>query len=229
MNTGPTSPADRWQVRHPFERALLTAARLMGLFAIPAAVLAALLATDHAPDGGWLALLIVGAGLCAFMGLIWAITWLWGLDQVRRIRAFVTGDRPLVRWTFTAEEWAALKAERWEDEQSDWKVALGCLTAIFALVGLLTGGMIGLDEDLGAAIGGALLGALLGAAIGALIGGVVAWGNHLGARRDLARQQADPVVLGNQELYMGGQYFRGNGKSRYVQEARRTPARRWPW
>jgi ABC-type amino acid transport substrate-binding protein len=218
-----TNLSGGWRVRHPYERAMLTVGRLVGLFAIPAAVLAAVLALGRQPDGAWAALLMVGSGLFAFMALIWVIVWLWGLLQMRRIRAFMASDRPLIRWTYTTEEWAAFKNERWDDERSDWKVAFGCLAIIFALVGLLVGGMIGLDDDLAAAIGGALLGALAGGAIGALIGGTVAWGNHLGARRDLARANPDPVVLGNQELYMNGDYFRGHGTRRYVREAQLEP------
>ena len=90
--------------------------------------------------------------------------------------AFLASARPLVRWTYAADEWAAIQALRRQESAGDARLQLGYMTAIFALVGLLVGLMSGGKEGWGEAIGGGAAGLGLGAAAGALIGGVVAGG-----------------------------------------------------
>ena len=111
-----------------------------------------------------------------------------------------------------------MKEERWQDQKSDWRAQWGCLAALFALIGGLVGGLLGLDDSTEQAIVGGLGGIVVGGLIGALIGAVVAGSSHLTARRAHRQPLAPSVALGPHEVYANGEYFRGNGQSRYIQD-----------
>jgi hypothetical protein len=158
----------------------------------------------------------------ALFGLILLIVWLKGLAQVRQIEAFLASDRPLIRWTYTPAEWQEIKEANWQEEQGDWRVQWGCLTALFGLAGLLAGMFIAADDissslfTLEAAIElatGALGGAAIGALGGGVIGAVVAGGNHLAARRAYRQPAPGHVALGAKEFYANDGYFTANGNA----------------
>lgn len=195
---------------------------LAGLFLIPA-LATAFLIWQEATDWPFFWLLLVGSGLFILWCLVALIVWVIDRIQVAQIRAFLSSNRPLIRWQYTAKEWRAVKEARWHEAESDWRVQLGCLTVLFAVIGALVGGLLGLDESIEQALLFGLMGAVAGAVIGALIGVVVGGGNHLTAR--LARR--DPTVplvaLAPHEIYANGQYFRGDGSYRYIRGAQLDP------
>jgi hypothetical protein len=188
------------------------------LFLIPTLKTAVLIWQDST-DVPYFWLLLVGSGLFGFWCLVALIVWVIDRIQVAQIRAFLNSDRPLIRWQYTAREWAAVKEARWREEESDWKVQLGCLTVLFAIIGALVGGLIGLDESAEQALLLGLLGALAGAVIGALIGVAVGGGNHLTARLAWRDPAVPLVALAPHEVYANGQYFRGDGSYRYIRGA----------
>lgn len=154
-----------------------------------------------------------------FCGVILVIVWLLGLNQMRRTAAFLASDRVLVRWTYTPEEWDTIRCQRQETTRGDWKLALGCLTVIFAITGALTGVLIGLDDDLGTVLLDGALGLFVGGLIGGILGLAVGGGNALGAwlaYRDLHPEQ---IALGASEIFANDQYFRSHAPYRYILKA----------
>ena len=195
---------------------------LAGLFLIPALATAYLI-WQGITDGPYFWLLLVGSGLFLLWCLVGLIAWVIDRIQVAQIRAFLTSDRPLIRWQYTAKEWTAVKEARWREAESDWRLQLGCLTVLFAITGALVGGLLGLDESPEEVLLFGVTGAAAGAVIGALIRVVVGGGNHLTAR--LARRDASVplVALGPHEVYANGQYFRGDGSYRYIRGSQLDP------
>lgn len=188
---------------------------LAGLFLIPALATAYLIWQDIT-DWPYFWLLLVGSGLFILWCVVALIAWVLDRIQVAQIRAFLASDRPLIRWQYSARDWAAVKETRWQEAKTDWKAQLGCLTVLFAIVGALVGGPLGLDEGIDQAVLYGITGTLVGGIIGACIGIVVGGGSHLTAR--LARRDATVplVALGPHEVYANGQYFRGDGSYRYI-------------
>jgi hypothetical protein len=82
----------------------------------------------------------------------------------------------------------------------------------------MVAGLVGLEDGMEEALVGGALGALAGALIGAAIGAVVAGGNHLTARLARREPTAPLVALAPHEIYANGQYFRGNGSYRYIED-----------
>jgi len=207
------------KIRNPHQRALTS-----GWMFIALSSLLALLALGLALLGGQrdqilMAPALVGAGVFAILGLALCLTWLLGWRHVRRIRAFLASDRPLLRWRYTAEEWQTIKEAAWQEERSDWQVQLGCLTALFGLIGLLVGVMIGAEEGTGQAIFAGVTGLILGLLVGGVIGAVVASSNHLAIRQEYARPEPGQVALARHELYANDQYFQGDGHASYIRQA----------
>ena len=160
--------------------------------------------------------LVIAAGFLALFGMITLIVWVWGYTQMRRAAAFLAGDRPFVRWTYSTLEWERLMGTGLEEEGGDWKVQLGCLTVLFAITGALTGVLIGADESLVQALIGGALGLVGGGVFGGVIGAVVAGSQHLAMRKAYTQSAPGEVALGRDEVYALGNYFKGNGKSSFV-------------
>ena len=195
---------------HPYQRALIPLTGLAGF-----ALLASLaLAIFKLRGLFWISFVFF-----VVFGLLDLTVWLLGQLQVRRARAFLASDRPLVHWTYSAAEWQQWKESIWQEESADWKVQWGCLTILLALAGALTGGMLGIEEGILQLGLDAFLGFGLGALIGALIGGIVAGGNHWAARLAYQNPKPGQVALGPNEIYVNGDYFRGDGVHRYIRGA----------
>ena len=167
---------------------------------------------------------IILTGLLILFGIAWVAAWVSGQWQLGRIRAFLTSNRPLLRWTYSPEEWQEIRDAAWQEQQGDWRVQLGCMTVIFGLIGLLIGGMIGLDEGLEEAVLYGLAGGFGGLLLGGVLGGAVAAGNYLAVRSAYRRTEPALVALAPHEIYANDQYFRGDGYSTYVKQARMLPA-----
>jgi len=211
----------RQTVINPYQGALDVSVWLMGLFLAVTLVAVALMGRD---DGGFFAALAgVSGGLFFLFGLIGLVVWVLGWRTRRQASAFLSSARPLVCWVYTAQEWAQVKSPAWQEAQEDWRPQWGCLTFLFALVGLLTGGLVGAEEGLAEALRWGLVGALGGAAAGGVMGAVVAGSNYVTARRAYRRSEPDPVALAPHELYANGEYFRGDGVTRYIRHAELEP------
>lgn len=203
---------------NPYRSAVVTLAGMTGLFALVAALTGLLGERADAPSAWFWPAAIV----CGFFGLLLFIVWVLGRIKASRMAAFLGSDRPLVRWTYTDDEWAQIQALRREESAGDGRLQVGFLTGLFAFIGLLVGLMVGFEEGWGEAIGGGAAGLAIGGGAGALIGGVVAGGNALAGRwadRDLPGQ----VALGTDEILANGDYFRGKGRMRTVRGARLEP------
>jgi hypothetical protein len=193
----------------------------MGLFLAATLVSLAAMGRD---DGGWFVVLAaVSGGLFLLFGLTGLVVWVLGRRTRRQVAAFLSSGRPLVCWVYTPQEWARVKAPDWQAAREDWRPQWGCLTVLFALVGLLTGGLTGAEAGLAEMLQWGLVGALIGAAAGGLIGAVVAGSNYVAARRAYRRPEPGAVALAPHELYVDGEYFRGDGVTRYIRHAELEP------
>lgn len=152
-------------------------------------------------------------GICA---LIWLIILLIGARRKKQIKAFLSSDRPLIRWTYSESEWALIKEKNWREEYQDWKLQWGCLSLLFAAAGGLTGAMLGWGEGLGAILIRSIIGLLVGVGLGLFLGGAVAGGNHLASRIAYRRKQPVEVALAPGEIFTGYDYFRADGRFRVV-------------
>ncbi len=208
-------------LRNPHERAIVTVAGLAGLS------LLVVLAAWGLSTAGLVAQALVWIGVVFFalLTLTLIAVWMLGARQAGRARAFLEGERPLVRWTYTAGEWRQLKETLWAEEKGDWKLQWGCLALLLGAAGLLTGVMIGLDEGGLAVVASGAVGLALGGLAGAVIGGFVAGGNYFGARRAYRRAEPGMVALGVDEVYASDDYFRGDGDDSYIRAAVVRPGR----
>ena len=207
------------KLHHPYQRALITVGGLVGMALLAFALSLGLSAAGVAN----LAMVWVSLIFWVIFGLMWLLIWLLGVQQVRRAAAFLTSERPLVRWTYSTAEWQQMKEAVWQEESGDWKVQWGCLTILLALAGLLAGLMIGLEEGLLPAIGNGVAGALLGGLAGFVIGAVVAGGNYWGARQAYQQKEPGQVALGPGEIYADGAYFKTDGALRLIRGAEIQP------
>jgi hypothetical protein len=163
---------------HPYREALVAVGPLAVLLALPGtAGWIAILA--GAPDGPLPLLLLIAGLLGAVLALVCIIVWLLGCVAMRGARRFWESGRPLVRWVYSEAEWRPIATARWESQRGDWLLQWTGMTVIFGLVGVLTGLLIGADDN--AALGGSLLGLLIGAALGAIMGAAVAGGSRWAA------------------------------------------------
>lgn len=162
-------------------------------------------------------------GCTILFAIILLVVWWLSWREARRGHAFLASARPLVRWTYSEAAWAAIREAVWEDEHLDWRFQWGCLTVLFAIVGLLTGVMVGLDESLLQGVGSGLLGLLAGGVVGAALGAAVGLSNRWAVRR--AHRQLDPesVALAPGEVYALGSYFRASGKRSAIEKAELLP------
>lgn len=205
--------------RNPHQRAMVTLGGLVGFSLLLTLAIWGLAQVGLAnPALGW-----IGTTFFVIFALIWWSIWLLGWLQARRARAFLESSRPLVRWTYSAAEWQQLKEVVWQEERSDWKVQWGCLALLLALTGLLTGILIGLEEGLAEVIVNGGVGFLLGGLAGSVIGALVAGGNYLGARQAYLHPEPGQVALAQDEIYAHPDYFKGNGRSSYIQSAKIQP------
>ncbi|MBN1875284.1 MAG: hypothetical protein JXA33_13735 [Anaerolineae bacterium] len=202
------------QIKHPYRDAFPPALILMAVSAGISLLGGLLLWLDILSNP---ALLYIAGIFGVFWGLMAFIIWLMGLAQMRHIADFLASDRIWVSWTYTPEEWESLRRTRYEATQGDWKIALGCLTFIFAVAGALTGVFIGLEEDILAALLDGGRGIIIGAVFGGLLGVIVSGGNALAAWRAFQDTTPGYVALGASELYANAQYFRENlNLNRYI-------------
>ena len=160
-----------------------------------------------------------------FFALMLIIIWVSGRWQVHQAMEFLKSDRTLIRWTYSPKDWQALKEQTWQEENQDWKVQWGCLTFLLALAGLLTGGMLGIEEGIFQIGLNALLGLVVGALFGSLMGALVAGGNYWGARREYQNPHPGMVALGVNEIFANGNYFKGNEQNKYIQSAKIQPGK----
>lgn len=203
------------KLTNPHSSAILTLAGLSG-----SALLATVFIVGLSRQGlVEAALAWIGLIFFTILSLMGVTIWLLGLRQVLRARAFLKSERPLVRWTYSPDEWQAIKEAVWQESKGDWKLQGGCLALLLALAGLLTGAMLGLDSGLPEGIATAITGLVLGGLAGALIGMLVALGNYLGARQAYRRTEPGQVALGPDEIYASDDYFRGDGVHSYIREA----------
>ena len=202
-------------LRHPHRRALVPIAGLAGFSLLTTMAIWGLSLADLVNP----ALTWVGFVFFVFFALILSTIWLMGLIQVQRAKAFLESDRPLIRWTYSTAEWQQMRETIWQEEKGDWKVQFGCLTFLFALTGLLTGVLLGLDGYFINIATNGLIGLAFGSLAGSSIGILVAGGNYLGARQAYGRSEPGQVALGVNEIYANDAYFRGNGTSSYILEA----------
>jgi hypothetical protein len=185
-------------------------------------VMGALVVLDRLPAG---ALLLAGlpAALFAVIVIVQALR---GARQARQIGEFLDSERPQVRWTYTPDEWAALREENWREASGAWKLPAGCLAFLLGVAGLLVGAALAQDavfgydaEALLEIAAGGVAGALVGALAGGLIGGVVALGNWLAARQAYRQTVPGQAALGRQEFYTPDQYVKLDGDQAWVEQA----------
>lgn len=206
-------------IRNPYQRAIVTLAGIAGFSLLATLAIWGLAFIDLASP----ALIWIGLIFFISFGLTLFIVWFLGARQVGRARAFLDSERPLVRWTYSQAEWAQLKESLWHDEKGDWKVQWGCLTLLFALAGLLTGVMLGWEDGFLDVLVNGSIGLIFGGLAGTILGILVAGGNYLGAKQSYRRAKPGQVALGVNEIYASDDYFKGDGRGRYIREARMHP------
>ena len=218
MTTSSNSPSSQHNIRNPFLPGLWPLLGITVLMLIGFLVVGGLAAIGAAPGG---ALLLAGLPVALF-GAISIIVVLWGGHQVRQIQNFLDSDRPQVRWTYTVEEWAALREARWQEAREDRLLPLGCLAFLLGIAGLLVGGALGASNtpfsaydwetllEIGVA---GTVGALVGGFAGGVIGGVMTLGNWQMARQNQRRTEPEEVALSRAEIYASGQYVKMDGNS----------------
>jgi hypothetical protein len=201
--------------RNPYRRALISSTGLSGLF-----LLATLLALGLSAVG-WIDsfVILIGLGFSILGGLILLVIWLLGWTQVRRAKSFLASNRPLVQWVYTPDEWQQHKETIWQEEHEDWKIQWGCLAVLFALVGLLAGGFVGLEDSVVQILESSIIGLVLGGLIGGTIGAVVAGSNHLAAKQAYHQSEPGAVALAPDEIFVIDRYFKGDGYSSYIRAA----------
>ena len=195
---------------NPYLRGLIP---ILGLSAV--SLLAAIGLAVFTLPVAWIAWAFFG-----MFGLTWLIGWLLGERQRRRAINFLASQRPLVRWVYSSAEWQQIKDQARQETAGDWKIQWGCMTFLLALAGALTGGMLGLEEGILQIGLDALLGFGVGALFGGLIGGVVAGGNYWAAQMVYRDPEPGQVALGPDEIYVNGDYFKGDGINGYLQGAK---------
>ena len=196
---------------NPHRRAIITLAGLTGF----AFLVNLVLVVSDKQNLGWISFIF----LVSFI-LLDITIWLLGFIQMQRAKAFLNSDRPLIRWVYSTTEWQQLKENTWQAGNEDWKLQWGCLTFLLALAGSLTGGMLGLEEGIQQVGLNTILGFVLGALLGGLIGALVAGGNHLGAVLAYRNPYPGQVALGLNEIYVNGDYFKGDGNHRFIQDVK---------
>lgn len=202
---------------HPYERGMIVIAGLTLLSLIPVLTGVGLIVTGN--QGAGTGLIFIGGLLTFIFGLSLGLAWRSGRRQVAQIGEFLASDRVAIRWTYDDALWAVVQDRRWAGQQGDHTMQIGCLAALFAIVGLLTGGLVRADQGLGPLLLGALVGAAAGALIGVVVGGTIAGTDRLATA--LARRRApETVALGRDEVYANGQYFRGDGGATSVRATR---------
>ncbi len=209
------------KIRNPHHAGLIALIGPIALFFWPALLALGLIISGNG-DNLLIIPAMIGAGLFAIFCLTWIVSWLLGRRQITQIRAFLNSDRPVLRWNYTPEEWRQLKEITWQEEKGDWQLQLGCLTAIFGLVGLLVGAMIGFEEGLTELFLNGFGGAGIGVTVGGAIGVAVASSNYVASRWSYHRVEPGPVALAPHEIYANDVYFRGDGDSAYIRQATLT-------
>ena len=101
------TPSER-NIPNPFLPGLWPLLGVTALALLVFLVVGALVVLGKAPAG---ALLLAGLPVVLFAAISVLVV-LWGVRQVRQIRDFLESDRPQVRWTYTPEEWAAIREAR---------------------------------------------------------------------------------------------------------------------
>jgi hypothetical protein len=202
-------------MRNPHQRALVTLGGLVGF-----SLLATLVTWGIASAGmAELTLTVIPLIFFSILGLSWIIIWLLGLRLSQQSRAFLESKRPLVHWEYSQVEWQQIKEVIWQEERGDWRIQWGCLTFLLALAGALTGVLIGLEGGLMSMFASGGIGLLLGGMVGSTIGALVAAGNYLGSRQAYLRHEPGQVALGRDEIFVSGDYFKGDGVNKYIQSA----------
>jgi hypothetical protein len=158
------------------------------------------------------------------LGLVWLTFFLTHLIIWRQVRRnlgqaaeFLSSDRALARWTYTPEEWREIREAQWRAVRGDWKMPLGCLPALFGMVGLLVGLLVGAEDGAAEAFVGTAAGVASGALVGAVLGALVAGANYRSAWRAYRQTMPAEVALAPTEIYYDGQYFKADGLLRIEQ------------
>jgi hypothetical protein len=207
---------------NPYRRAVIVFAGLAALSGVLALASSALL-WGRPPSSFFRLPLAISLALLAVSVLVMSAAWLLGWRQARQAREFLTSDRPFIRWTYSTAEWRELRGIVWQEEKDDWKAQFGCLAALIGLAGLLTGGMVGFEQGFGELVAYGLVGAAVGGLAGGLIAAVVAGGNHLAARSDFTQAEPSQVALAPGEIFANGEYFKANGRTTRLLDARLQP------
>jgi hypothetical protein len=211
--------SDQNHIRNPYRASLIPLTGLTTFFGLSTLLVFGIRPLRLAAPS----LSLIGLIFTLFFGLVTVIILLLGLLQVRRIKSFLSSDRPLIRWTYSSFEEAQLKEQKWQAERHDWQIQWGCLTVLIALAGLLTGVMVGGIDGWLPALGSGLVGLLIGGLVGGVLGALVAGGNRLAlawTQRDDAPQS---VALGVGEIYANGDYFKADNRFNDLQSARLIP------
>jgi len=203
-------------IKNPHQRAIITLTGLVGFWLTGTLALWGLSSARIASS----ALVWISSIFLAFFTLLWGIIWLLSRLQMQRAKAFFSSNRPLVRWEYSTAEWQQLKENLWQEENQDWKLQWGCLTILLALAGSLTGGMLGIEDGILQIGLNVIFGFGVGALFGGLIGALVAGGNYWGARTAYRNPQPGQVALGPNEIFVNGDYFKGDGVNRSIQGAK---------
>lgn len=200
-------------IAHPYREGLFVVAMLCALFAVLTAV-AGGLALIGWLTAGWA---IVLAFLLAWWVLLLVLIWAWGMRKLWQMRAFLRSSRPLIRWWYTPEEWSAIQAAEEPEQREGLLLAPGCLAVLFAIVGVLVGGMLGADTGTAEAVLSGGAGLFIGAAIGGVLGATVAGGNYLAYRWARQHDRQTCVALGATEILYRRSYFRSNEITHFIE------------
>lgn len=157
--------------------------------------------------------------MMGFFLFLTVIIWILGSIKAVQIRTFLGSTRPIIRWTYSTEEWRAMREQEWQEVKEDWKLKLGCLTALFGFIGGMTGTIVGLSEDgLEGAIFSGIVGLVVGLVVGGSLGTMIGLISHVQARRAYHRETPGMVALGVYEIYANGDYFKGGRSGRHIQK-----------
>lgn len=208
----------RTKIQNPYLNALIPvgAVAVMSLIATLVSWLLSSIGRDT-PIFFWISIVFF-----VFFSLIWFVIWLLGARKKKQIREFLNSDRPLMRWTYSAVDWKQIKELNWREEHQDWKLQWGCLSLLMAAAGGLTGAMLGMGEGMRIILIRAIIGLLIGVGVGLLIGGMVAGGNHLASWLAYRREQPAQVALAPGEIFTGFDYFRADGRTRFINDVKLT-------
>jgi len=139
--------------------------------------------------------------------IILVITWLIGIIELNLATDFLNSERPLIKWTYTKENWLKMKDLELQESLGDPRLAFWALTILFSIVGLLVG-LMGIDDI------NFLVITLIGAAFGMVLGGIVSLSiliTNIIAEREKTEEPGQ-VAIGETEILSSNRYVKFRGK-----------------